>query len=513
MPQLTGGYERVDLGSGYTLVAPGLRGRAERYAPGVADIRAVERTTPLLDDMLAQNDMAGISTIDITAVAVPTGPATADLRDPHGDDALLLEVPDLGPRAGQVVLSVDEAGALSWHFPLDGGKIQTPSERGSGDKKRFLIPRRVPPAPPEGAARDRALFGAIGRKLLKVIVYPITDVLLATPLATAAELWESTKRAYGIRDFSPENYRQPTGTREDRERLALTPTQLAKLTGGRALLFVHGTFSNAHGAFSGLPPELISELHGRYGGRVFAFNHYSMAHDPPTNVRRFLDGIAALSDGARLEVDIVCHSRGGLVARTLAEGKSAFGIDTSRIDVRRVAFVAVPNQGTLLADPDHMVEMIDRLTSALNVVPAGSSADWLEGILIAVKIVGHAALNALAGLHSMHPKGKFLQTLNHGGRRDAEYMAIAADYEPTDVGLRALVSRSGDALVDRVFESVENDLVVPERGVYDKNGSDSFPISMDRCLKFPGSAGVTHTTMFGRGELIDRLDAWLKPAG
>ena len=33
------------------------------------------------------------------------------------------------------------------------------------------------------------------------------------------------------------------------------------------------------------------------------------------------------------------------------------------------------------------------------------------------------------------------------------------------------------------FEGAENDMVVPEVGVYEPNGCDSFPIADERCLK------------------------------
>jgi hypothetical protein len=237
-----------------------------------------------------------------------------------------------------------------------------------------------------------------------------------------------------------------------------------------------------------------------------------MAHDPEQNVRWFAEAIRPMSTGV-LDVDVVCHSRGGLVARTLAEGRTLFGLDLGRIRVNRVAFVAVPNRGTLLADPDHMVDMLDRMTNALNLFPPGGIADIFEGILIGVKIIGHGALNGLAGLKSMHPDGVFLKRLNQGGRRDAQYFAIAADFDPANPTIRSLVSHSADKLIDRIFEGAQNDLVVPELGVYEANGCDSFPIADERCLKFPGSAAVTHTTIFGRGELVDRLNAWLQPTG
>ena len=36
---------------------------------------------------------------------------------------------------------------------------------------------------------------------------------------------------------------------------------------------IHGTFSTAHGAFSGLTRDDIAQLNSMYDGRVFAFGH------------------------------------------------------------------------------------------------------------------------------------------------------------------------------------------------------------------------------------------------
>ena len=133
---------------------------------------------------------------------------------------------------------------------------------------------------------------------------------------------------------------------------------------------------------------------------MFAFNHFTLSHDPRRNVEWLVGQLPA---GAPLDIDIVCHSRGGLVARTIAEQPSMFGLDTSRLSVRRVVFVGVPNNGTLLAHPDHMMKMIDRFTTLLNVFPSGVVTETLEAIITAVKVIGHGALKGLQGLASMQP--------------------------------------------------------------------------------------------------------------
>ena len=507
MRDLSGGSERVRLGSGYAITAPGLRGEVELIRGGGDDTRAREQSTPLLDGVLQRVEMSGVATVEVDARPVPGAQAAAPLRDAHGDDALLLEVPDLGPEVGQVVLSVDEAGALSWHFPLEG---EQGAATRSGSAKRFLIRRYVPAQPPSDAGQDRALFGAIGRKLLKVIVYPITDALIGKPAAAIAERWEAKNRAYGVRNFSPGNYRQPTAANGAQNRWGLTAADVDRLAEGPALLFIHGTFSTAHSAFGDLPLDLMQDLHARYDGRVFAFNHFTLSHDPERNAQWLAGRIRELSADVQIEADVICHSRGGLVARVLDGAGQAFDVDPGRVRVRRVAFVGVPNQGTLLAQPSHMVDMIDRLTTGLNLVPASGVADVLEGILIAVKIIGHGALKGLAGLQAMNPNGPFLKRFKQAARHNAEYYAVAANYEPTDPGLRGLVSRGKDLVADHVFGGAGNDLVVPEAGVYAADDFDGFPIPTERLLRLPSSAGVMHTDMFGHPDVVQRLRAWLQ---
>ena len=99
-----------------------------------------------------------------------------------------------------------------------------------------------------------------------------------------------------------------------RSRRRLNAGDWARLGAGRALLFVHGTFSSCD-AFHDLPPAVMEELSARYGGRLFAFDHPTLSDDPAANAEYLL---AQLPAGTSLTVDIVCHSRGGLVAREIA---------------------------------------------------------------------------------------------------------------------------------------------------------------------------------------------------
>jgi hypothetical protein len=183
--------------------------------------------------------------------------------------------------------------------------------------------------------------------------------------------------------------------------------------------------------------------------------------------------------------------------------------------VGRVVFAGVPNAGTLLAHPDHVIKLLDRVTTALNLFPAGIVTEVLESILTAIKVIGHGALKGLTGLSCMKPGGDFLKALNQGAPKGADYCAIAADYVPSDAGVKLLLAGTlADAVLDRVFDHVQNDLVVPEPGVYAENGCRTFPITDPaRILILPASTGILHTTLFGSPLVQSKLLEWLVESG
>jgi len=504
MTQLNGSPQAIAIGEGYAVRAPGIRGAADLSRPSTTADRARGRGpndgTEDLDRALAATNVTEVRQVDVRLQPTPPAEATRALRSVDGQETIELQAPDLGPETGQLVLACDETGVVTWHLPVDDAlQVQTPTSRGSGNVKRFRIPATQPRPASPAESTQRSLLGVVGRKLLKVLVFPVLDPVIGAISETFTERWEAKNHPYGLRAFSPADRRTPGAG-------ALAASDWDRLTAGRALLFIHGTFSTAHAAFNQIPDPTFEELYRRYGERVFAFNHFSMAHGPKQNIQWLLEQLPA---GRSLEVDIVCHSRGGLVARTLAEG--AFGLDASRVKVRRIVFVGVPNQGTMLVHPDHMIKMIDRFTSALNLFPSGPVAETLEALITAVKVIGHGALGGLDGLRSMQPGGAFLGQLNQGTASGGDYYGIAADFEPGDgdQGLKALLTGKVDSLVDRCFETAPNDLVVPQIGVYDGNGSAGFPIPDERLLKVPPAARVIHTTLFGYPPTSAKLTEWL----
>lgn len=502
---LSGSAQPISLGPGYTLRAPGWSGTADLQAGGAAAtrsaMRGLDEGLDALEAALRETEVSEVRQIDL-ALQPAAGPrAAASMRSASGVAELELEVPDAGSDHGQLVLSIDDAGALRWHLPLpDAPAVPgTGATRGSGGGKRFRIPAGAPATAATGATTQRSIFGVVGRRLLKVLVFPLTDPITGATAGFIAQQWEARKRPHRLRHFTPADYQAAEAAVPDAGELAAMAAQ------GPVLLFVHGTFSTSHGGFGGLPVATMEELHRRYQGRVIAFDHPTLSADPAANVRWLLSRLPA----SEVELDIVCHSRGGLVSRVLAETPAAFGLQQGHAKVRRIVLGAVPNSGTLLADPDHMVHMIDRLTTVLALFPTGPVTETLEALITVIKVLGHGGLKGLDGLASMHPGGRFLATLNEAGGQPGDYYAITANYEPTDRGLRALVAGAVDSVVDQVFGDAGNDLVVPTEGVYQKNGNARFPVPSDRLLAFDAAQGVMHTRVFEQPEVSRRLLAWL----
>ncbi len=484
------------------LRTPGLAGRAEVYRPGpvgaaaagtTRDIRSVDGTTDAFETALRNENVEPQATVEIADThEVPALAAVPTRSTSFDEPAIEAQVPAPNEEYGQLVLSIDESGAMTWTLARTASGAVETTTRG-GELRTYLIPRTVAPTP-EGEAATRSLAGAAGKKLLKVLVFPLIDPLIGRIGEDFAHKWEAKKRPYGLRSFTPDDYRQETG-------VPITPERFQELSAGRALLFVHGTFSRACSGFGALSPETVAKLHQIYGGRVFAFDHYTMSEDPSQNARWFVDHLPA---DVHLDLDIICHSRGGLVSRILAEKQSDLQLGGRTLDVGKIVFVAAPNAGTTLADSKYMGDFVDTYTNLLNFLPANGATEILEGVVTVVKMLAVGVLHGLPGLQSMVPAGGFLTQLNTSPVGADKYFALASDYTPTDPGLKAWAA---NRLLDRIFQKAGNDLVVPTLGVYDKNGCGYFPIAEK--LVYGQGDGISHTTYFGEPRTQARILEWL----
>jgi hypothetical protein len=477
--------------AGVTVVAPGLTGRIEVHEGGTRK-KAGELRAGALFGALDEANVEVRSTLEI-ANAQEVAPAS---RSARGAPALEIKLRDPGAANGQMLLTTNEQGIVSWHFapvaPAAGSRGVGPADTEQRGTRSYVVPRAVTPAGPDGAG-SRGLIAFAGSKLFKELVFPLIDPALGAIGEAFAGRWEAKKRPYGLRTFTPDNYNRESGD-------PLTTERWQELGAGRALLLVHGTFSRANSAFGALPREYVEALHRQYEGRIFAFDHFTLSQDPKQNVNWFID---QMPGDVNLDIDIICHSRGGLVSRVLNEKQSELSLGSRSVRVGNIVFVGSPNAGTLLADGEHMGDFIDTYTNLINFLPDAGVSDVISGIVTVAKSLAVGAVGGLKGLQSMKPEGDFNQWLNGGDRAgETRYIALSSDYTPSAAGLTSVKNR----LMDLVFKSA-NDLVVPTDGVFADNGSGFFPIE-DKFV-FQGTDSVAHTEFFGNRAARDKILGWL----
>ncbi len=497
----------VQIGN-ITLRTPGLAGQVRVLPPQNLQTRAATQSTDAFEQALARAGVLPQQTIELSSTAEVGGVrgvgAVGARSTSSGEPAIEVTVPDAGEGWGQFVLAADEDGVVTWNFSVDAANRRDVTRGAS--TRTYVIPRYVAPAATSatsGAFATRGLLGAIGKKILKVLAFRLVKTVGGEIGDYFVARWETANRPHRFRSFLPESYGVP-------ER---GPVDWAALGAGRALLLIHGTASRTDVGFGGLAPETVAALHAQYGGRVFAFDHPTLSQDPRQNADWFFQNVP---DDTHLEVDVLCHSRGGLVARMLAEREKDFPLGTRVLNVHRLVFVAVPNAGTILADADYMGDFLDAYTNLLNFLPDNGVSEVFEALVEIGKQAALGTLDGLGGLQSMRPDGPFLAALNASLQATASgtagdtkrYFALSSNYEPTEPGFKAWTINH---LLDKVFQA-ENDLVVPTQGVYDQNGSALFPIPLEDRRLFDKADGIAHTRFFGDRRVQDQILTWLTMA-
>jgi hypothetical protein len=499
------GRTEVSFDDGTTLIAPDLIGEVEELslqesttrsggaAQDPALLAAIERQGMQVAKVLElniQDDLAPATTTG--ARRSSSSPGVTRL----GEEAILLQMPAANVNERAVAMHTDEAGTIRWILP-EPRESEEGTTRGAGGTFQFLLPRESAPAPAQtNASLTRGRGTQLARRVVRVITWA-TDPLLGAGLTAAVAKWEEANRPYAFRSFP---FMQGAGEPD-----------WAALGHGRALCFIHGTFSSCYASYSILSPETVSELERLYDKRIFGFDHPSLHHGPAQNIETFIEMLKArLPADTALEFDVITHSRGGLVLRTLDQAIRDGKTGGLQLSIRRVILVASPNRGTALATADHGMDMVDRYTNLITYLPDNVFTYLFEALLTLVKLVYHAAVNTLPGLMSMQPAGSFLGALNAGlsPQSKPEYYAIAANYAPKPGdGLSGLFKRIGDKVVDTCFEE-PNDLVVPTRGSSHRAESDEW-ISASRLLQLTEAETIHHCSYFGSAKVDRQIVDWL----
>ena len=302
---------------------------------------------------------------------------------------------------------------------------------------------------------------------------------------------------------------------------------------GRTLLFVHGTFSNAANMLSELThpggPGLRFLNRATQGphkyDRVLFFDHPTLSVSPVINALELGRALA----GSSGQIDVIAHSRGGLVVRWWLE---AFGSSLRLAPSVRVRAVLAgsPLHGTSLAAPDkiqHAMSLISNVGTlaekTLGLVGVANPFVWVAGKLVEVIVSVTGALAKtpfVDALVAIVPglSGQSMVENNHEINRlrtgpvavDPAYYAIKSNFETQNPGWRFWRNfrkdRAADLATDVVFPGA-NDLVVDTSSMTDF-GVQGLKLA-DAC-DFRTSETVWHCNYFRQQKSIDHLASWFK---
>jgi pimeloyl-ACP methyl ester carboxylesterase len=290
----------------------------------------------------------------------------------------------------------------------------------------------------------------------------------------------------------------------------------------KILVIVHGTASCADHIVSEiqLAPgggKLLADAANHYSA-VLAFEHPTLSMSPVLNA---LDLAAALAPYGKCSVDIVCHSRGGLVASWWMHVVDAVPRE------RRCIFVGSPLQGTNLANPGKLRSSLHLLASYGRVLgTVGIATGFLALPMTIIKVASSvidftakaplldAALAMIPGLGAQSAIGNNQELLRLNARKlpgnaAPAHFYIRANYASQDPGWKFWRYFTGnpklrlaDAAVDTFVFPGDNDLVVDTDSMLDKLEGPEF--------RFPDADGVVHhTNYFQQEKTVEKIREWL----
>ncbi len=439
-----------------------------------------------------------------------------------------LEV-DVPPDEDAVVL-LEHDGVYSWHLPKNPARRTKSLEplQKKPRTARFEIDVQPRPTPrmrkPTQQDRTRGLLGDVVQGAAQAIVFRfVAPAILEKAIAKMEEHVQP-----GLVHLAAAE------VKKWRRFKTLDELGLPKDRPARILLFIHGTFSSTVGGFGALGIDengkgFLRTAIAAYDA-VIGFDHKTLSVDPRQNAENLLKRLKTRSPGAELVIDIVTHSRGGLVTRSFVEQVLPKSGWPGKVD--NIVFVAATNAGTNLADPKRWGDLVDLYTNLATVTAGGLALvpgaapitavvnGIVRGIGAFVKyLVSYAAEgDDVPGLKAMVPGGAFVKEINRTqpgqpGPGTNWYVVssnfhveLFDDHHNPPEFPRELARRLSEGFVDRLFKG-PNDLVVDNSsmGAIDQAVGG---FVRDR-LDLGENDAVYHTNYFNQLPVITALGGWL----
>jgi hypothetical protein len=394
--------------------------------------------------------------------------------------------------AGMAVVAVarHSSGAITFHLPSVTASNAASRRRGGPaahtatfeiyDVGTDMIAGRL------GDGR-RGLIGKVIRVVVMKVARLIVDAAAPFVMESLGKLWEKhawRDRATGWKAV----------TEAGMEAGVLEPSIPDFSLSQPVLLLLHGTFSHTVAAFQDLYKDgALRQLIAQYRGRVFGFDHFSVSVSPEENARELISAV-----GQKMAFDVVTHSRGGLVLRSIVENPTR----ASKFQLGRAVLVCSPNRGTPLATPNRWEETLGWFANLLELIPDNPFATAGQFIVECLSWLAQHAAGDLPGLASMDVNGDTVRGLELSALPAGDWYALAADFVP-DQGWAA---RLADVAVDGFFQEA-NDLVVPTTGSWQlgKTSKGFIPAPRIGCF---GPTGNLHAT----GEPVHHTNIFSDPA-
>ncbi len=346
------------------------------------------------------------------------------------------------------------------------------------------------------------------------------EILAPNQILARLEAWDGRLNPnQGLRRWSPVDGRlHPIR--------AVPPVEDSVGKPGGILLLLHGTFSSGD-AIADQLASIESQAHF-FAWAASRYEHILSFDHPTLSVSPVLNGLdlARLFGSVKSPVDVIAHSRGGLVARWWLEAFAGMSVGP-----RRVIFVSSPLGGTSLASPPRLREAFDLFTTVgAHLKMAGAAASvFLPFTMVAVALLQvfqtvtgalartdlsdlfFATIPGLGGMSRVGHHGE-LDRLHSGTAPLPDYFAVRSDFQMESAGWRFWKNFQHPALhtsqwgADRIFDA-ENDLVVDNRSTIEIYKGQGLPA--DRIQHFATNGEIHHTNYFTRVEVIEAFRRFL----
>jgi hypothetical protein len=483
--------------------------------------------TPAPDPMVAAFQRQEMQLLD--QVELKSGATTPGRRArAASSNTAEFSVP-LAPNENAVLL-LEQDGMYSWQIPEEPA---APGAATRGEARRMAVASQatfrviLSPTSRSAGGTPAARRGFIADFVRgKVMAYVFKFAARAGVDGLVKFLERNTRT--GIVSINSADVRQ-WGFIDDLKSLALPDDRPARI-----LLFIHGTFSSTIGGFGALTAtpwgaKFLEGARANYDS-VIGFDHPTLSVDPLANAIELLKRLEDRAWKFAPQVDIITHSRGGLVTRSLVE--QLLPMSSLKPRIGRVIFVAATNGGTQLASAQNWKTLIDLYTNLafgasklLQLLPQAHLAGLIlnETVQSLGALVKFAAAHALVdegvpGLAAMRPDGSFVRQINETqqGQLSAQesfYFAVTSqfspkltgDHLPPELPLR-LLQLLGSGFMGELMREA-NDLVVNTASMttIDPHAGKFIKDSLD----FTASPQVYHTNYFLQPKVADALTRWL----